>query len=298
MQIFLHYILPPLIGALIGYVTNWIAVKMLFRPLYPKHIGKLKLPFTPGIIPKRKDALAKAIGSAVGDTLLTSKDIENAFCGEDVKSAILSEFADTVSVLTEKSLHELWSVAISEEAFEEKRLVLADVVSEKIAGALDKLHVGDALADVAGNAVMEKVKSSPLGMFVGEKTIRPVAKSMAKKVDVYLSEHGKEKLLPVVKKEIDSLSEAPFKSLLQNAGIDRDGNEKILALLYDKAFLPIVGEAVKSFDIAAEVEKKIKDMDVKELERLCLSVMKKELSAITWLGGLIGLLLGIVNIFL
>lgn len=39
-------------------------------------------------------------------------------------------------------------------------------------------------------------------------------------------------------------------------------------------------------------------MDVKELEKLCLSVMKKELNAITWLGGLIGLILGVVNIFL
>ncbi len=39
--------LRPLIGAAIGYVTNWIAVKMLFRPLKPIKFGKLVLPFTP-----------------------------------------------------------------------------------------------------------------------------------------------------------------------------------------------------------------------------------------------------------
>ena len=32
----LPWILPPLLGAIIGYVTNRIAIKMLFRPLNPK----------------------------------------------------------------------------------------------------------------------------------------------------------------------------------------------------------------------------------------------------------------------
>lgn len=31
----LHYIAGPLLGAVIGYCTNWIAVKMLFKPLEP-----------------------------------------------------------------------------------------------------------------------------------------------------------------------------------------------------------------------------------------------------------------------
>lgn len=48
MDIFLHYILPPLVGAAIGYITNWIAVKMLFRPLYPKYIGKWAPALYPG----------------------------------------------------------------------------------------------------------------------------------------------------------------------------------------------------------------------------------------------------------
>ncbi|MDD6065009.1 MAG: DUF445 family protein, partial [Firmicutes bacterium] len=44
----------PAIGAVIGYCTNYVAVKMLFRPLKPIRIGKFTLPFTPGVIPKRK----------------------------------------------------------------------------------------------------------------------------------------------------------------------------------------------------------------------------------------------------
>ena len=45
------------------------------------------------------------------------------------------------------------------------------------------------------------------------------------------------------------------------------------------------------------MEQKINDMDVKELEKLVLSVMKKELNAIVWLGALIGFILGIIMIF-
>ena len=62
----LHYLSGPAIGAVIGYFTNYIAVKMLFRPLKEVKIGRFTLPFTPGMIPKRKDALACAVGKAVG----------------------------------------------------------------------------------------------------------------------------------------------------------------------------------------------------------------------------------------
>ena len=72
----------PLIGAVIGYFTNYLAVKMLFRPYYPKRIGKIRIPFTPGIIPKRKHALAQAIGRAVGENLFTGEDIKGFFLAD------------------------------------------------------------------------------------------------------------------------------------------------------------------------------------------------------------------------
>ena len=78
----LKYIIPPVIGAVIGYFTNYIAVKMLFRPLHPVKIGGKTLPFTPGIIPKGKPRLAKALGKAVGTTLLTENDIKNVLLSE------------------------------------------------------------------------------------------------------------------------------------------------------------------------------------------------------------------------
>ena len=47
---FLHIILPIALCAAIGYGTNYIAIKMLFRPRKEIRIGSCRVPFTPGVI--------------------------------------------------------------------------------------------------------------------------------------------------------------------------------------------------------------------------------------------------------
>lgn len=60
-----------LIGAVIGGFTNHLAIKMLFRPHAAKYIGSWRVPFTPGLIPKRRDELAVQLGRTVTNYLLT-----------------------------------------------------------------------------------------------------------------------------------------------------------------------------------------------------------------------------------
>lgn len=60
-----------LIGSLIGGFTNFIAIKMLFRPFEPKFLFGKQLPFTPGLIPKRRNELSLKIGEMVTHHLLT-----------------------------------------------------------------------------------------------------------------------------------------------------------------------------------------------------------------------------------
>ncbi|HOV64758.1 MAG TPA: DUF445 family protein, partial [Spirochaetia bacterium] len=67
----LPWIMPPLLGAIIGYVTNAIAISMLFRPYTEKRIFGIKVPFTPGIIPKQRDKLSVSIAEMVERELLT-----------------------------------------------------------------------------------------------------------------------------------------------------------------------------------------------------------------------------------
>ena len=83
-----YIILRPLIGAGIGYVTNWIAVKMMFRPLKPVKIGKLTVPFTPGILPKNKERIAKAIGNTISNNLLTENTLAESLLSEEKQKLI------------------------------------------------------------------------------------------------------------------------------------------------------------------------------------------------------------------
>ncbi|PIE22424.1 MAG: hypothetical protein CSA62_12480 [Planctomycetota bacterium] len=81
----LLWISSPLVGAAIGYVTNTLAVTMLFRPHEPKRF----LFFTAhGLIPKRQGDLAKKIGELVGQHLVGHEDLIRAFDAIDLEAAL------------------------------------------------------------------------------------------------------------------------------------------------------------------------------------------------------------------
>lgn len=69
----IRWIVPPLIGALIGLFTNWIAIKMLFYPLREIRLLGVTIPFTPGILPRERFRISKSIGRTVAKELLTEE---------------------------------------------------------------------------------------------------------------------------------------------------------------------------------------------------------------------------------
>ncbi len=82
-------ILPPLAGALIGWLTNYVAIKLLFRPHNPVKI----LGFTlQGLIPKRRRDIAHSIATTIERELLSSKDLaatlDTIDWKEEVESAV------------------------------------------------------------------------------------------------------------------------------------------------------------------------------------------------------------------
>ncbi|MGB8698575.1 MAG: DUF445 family protein [Thermosynechococcaceae cyanobacterium] len=68
--------LPPITGGIIGYYTNDLAIKMLFRPYRAVKIGDYVLPFTPGLIPRNQDRLAQRISNAIMTSLLTPEELQ------------------------------------------------------------------------------------------------------------------------------------------------------------------------------------------------------------------------------
>ncbi|MBE9232979.1 DUF445 domain-containing protein [Cuspidothrix issatschenkoi LEGE 03284] len=73
----LLYISPPILGGLIGYYTNDIAIKMLFRPYKAVYIFGRKVPFTPGLIPSNQERLGQNVANAIMRSLLTPEELQN-----------------------------------------------------------------------------------------------------------------------------------------------------------------------------------------------------------------------------
>ena len=71
------FIGPPIVGGIIGYFTNDLAIKMLFRPYRTIYIGKRRLPFTPGLIPRNQERLAKRVSDTIMGSLLTPNELQN-----------------------------------------------------------------------------------------------------------------------------------------------------------------------------------------------------------------------------
>jgi uncharacterized membrane protein YheB (UPF0754 family) len=84
----IKFIIGSLVGAIIGYITNWLAIKMLFKPHNEVRIGRFKVPFTPGLIPKEKSRIAKSVGESIGQHLLTKETIMKSLCSENMNGQV------------------------------------------------------------------------------------------------------------------------------------------------------------------------------------------------------------------
>lgn len=83
----------PLITALIGWVTNYIAIKMLFHPRNPRKVMFFTLQ---GILPRRQADIAVQLGRIVGTELLSSEDLIEQLTNERSR-AVYNEFIDKQS---------------------------------------------------------------------------------------------------------------------------------------------------------------------------------------------------------
>jgi uncharacterized membrane-anchored protein YjiN (DUF445 family) len=93
MKNWLFWIVPPLAGAFIGFLTNVLAIRMLFRPLREVRIFGIRLPFTPGILPRERHRLADSIGRMVERELLTPEILRERLASQEFREKIRRELA-------------------------------------------------------------------------------------------------------------------------------------------------------------------------------------------------------------
>ena len=114
-------IMAPLVGGVIGYITNDLAIKMLFRPRKAIYIGKWHIPFTPGLIPKQKERIAISIGSVVSKQLLNAETIKKTIVSETTLQAI----RDKINSLLENVKEDQRSIEEVLEGYVEKEKILS-----------------------------------------------------------------------------------------------------------------------------------------------------------------------------
>ncbi|WP_400161867.1 DUF445 domain-containing protein [Brevibacillus sp. TJ4] len=102
------------IGSLIGGFTNHVAIRMLFRPLRPWYIGNWRVPFTPGLIPSRRDEIARQMGRLVAEHLLTAEGVKRAITQGDMEKTLVYWLQDVSGkwMAEERTLRQLVRAAV------------------------------------------------------------------------------------------------------------------------------------------------------------------------------------------
>ena len=182
----------PVVGAVIGIFTNYIAVKMLFRPYREKHIGKFHVPFTPGIIPRRQPALAAALGRMVSEKLVREEDIKRALLSEELTNTI------THAILSLPPIRESGKVLIGD-TYDVGRDKLLNMLTDKIVVGISGLDLVELFKkEGAGIAAGVAQKNPLIGMFLNEATIAQIAVPLADRITFYLEGDGKLKLREIL----------------------------------------------------------------------------------------------------
>lgn len=320
------YIIAPLLGGVIGYITNDIAIRMLFRPHRAKYVFGVHIPFTPGIIPKEKGRIAEAIGGVISENLMNKEVLEKYLLSEDmigkIRSAVeefiatqqrnnetVSQFLehylskeeiDTISQNINQSITKQTYEKLADSSVGEKVAHIAiDLVAQKltIEGAQELLSgIGGALGGLGGMAA---------GLFGGNIVARflgmlrePAEHFLAKNINTMLRDNGEEIVSNMIGGEVDNFLDKPVSKLLEGHEEQLAQAVNTIESIYRSIITEHLPKILQSIDISKIVRERINEMDVNETEKLIFQVMDKELKAIVWLGALLGLVMGSINIFI
>ena len=100
--------LNPILYALVGVATNYLAIKMLFQPYTPLKIANFKVPLSEGVLPSNKSKMAVKMSEFVDEFMLNGTSIEDFFANnnEELKSFITKHIAHNDYAIIDKLIHQ------------------------------------------------------------------------------------------------------------------------------------------------------------------------------------------------
>lgn len=324
MNIEASYIIAPLLGGVIGYITNDIAIRMLFRPHKAKYIMGLHVPFTPGIIPKEKGRIADAIGGVISENLMNKDVLERYLLSDDMVGKVrlaVEEFIETQKH-NQETVKEFLGHYLSDDEIATISQNVNESITKQTYTKLSDASVGEKVAHIAIDHVAEKLSidgaqellaglggsmrglgGMAAGLFGGNIVAKflgmlrePAEHFLANNINTMLKNNGKEIVSNMISREVEGFLNKPICKLLDG----HDDQLKQAVNTIESIYRTIINEhlpkILESIDISKIVRERINEMDVNETEKLIFQVMDKELKAIVWLGALLGFLMGCINL--
>ena len=250
-----HYILPPIVGAVIGYVTNAIAVKMLFKPYKTYRVGKIRVPFTPGIIPRQRDKISQGIGEIVSHKLLNTDTMKRAIKTRAMRNAIVLWLRNRITDILNypiSTIGELLKRLFSND-FEHYYHLLLDKIKSFLSGILKNEKNKEILTNLL-DKVLDTFLNRSVEEFIGTDVIQ---NAIAKLTSSTLQEEQlQDKILQVVEDFFNHIfaSDKSIKEVIPDTLVDVIGN-------YIKSRLPSLLENLSDWlddpKIKTVIQKKV-----------------------------------------
>lgn len=316
MSFEISYIVAPLLGGIIGYITNDIAIRMLFRPHKAKYLFGLKIPFTPGIIPKEKGRIASAIGGAISENLMSKDILEKNLLSDEMITKIrlsIDSFFETQKN-NQETVREFLAHYLTANDIDRLICVLKESLTNQVSTKLGDSNLGEQISDVVIEHVSSKLRIDGLDIdipqmlksLIGSSVWGQVANLieipakhyLANNINQILSVNGPEIVGNLVDNGVDDISRLSMQQLLQGKELQIAQITNTCIGLYRTIISEHLPRILETINIPVIIESRINEMDMNETEKLIFQVMDKELKAIVWLGALLGAVMGCINIFI
>jgi uncharacterized membrane protein YheB (UPF0754 family) len=324
MNTVLFWLLPPIVGAGIGFLTNVLAIKMLFRPLEEVRIGRrrkngvlyggFRLPFTPGILPRGRARLAESIGSMVERELLTPEILDERLGRDDVRFLVQNGVSAIIDKVFDEGISGFGGAEPLVEMLKKEIPAIIkknyDGIVKAAAGFLRRPDIKSILEEWGGKFLEKAMEDLPssvrflvtLGGF--EKSFKD---RMPKFIDSLISsleetlgeEKNRSRIIDVISEkagELLSKKNVGGRPLSAVIDVSREFKMSLAAfasakiLTFTTAKIPAALDAV---NIKQMVSDRINALPMERVEGIVLDVMARELKWIDVFGAILGFLIGL-----
>ncbi|MDI3534728.1 MAG: hypothetical protein PWQ82_1093 [Thermosediminibacterales bacterium] len=159
-------VLLPIVGAIIGWFTNYLAIKLIFRPLNPIKIPLLGFEIQ-GLLPKRKEELARSIGITIETELLSLDDIIQKSVSPKikeetvsaVKAALIKRVSDKILSFLPKSIQKMLISYIENLVDKEANIIFDDLRERLIKQAKNDIKIRTIIEEKIMNLELNKLEN-------------------------------------------------------------------------------------------------------------------------------------------